>query len=698
MPRFIALALLALLSAVPALAQEDSPGVSRGSAGVIGTGPVHMGTNLIDGSNLQFTGGTLTGLTHAGGTLSGTFTGSPILSLGGAVTFSAAGTALTVTNNTSLGGTLTTGAGGTNGFLMSSSTLSVTGTGNPLTTFQGLGTGAIRFRVGATPFTALTITDGGASEVNSLNLIPGTTGNGVSLFAVGDAAAVLNLKAGTSGTAGSVHSFAPMRIDASLYQPTNIVLSGAPPAAASTSGIFQTINLSGNDGATPANSGVNFYSLTDTANINGLGAQVYYLARYNAGADGNRLMMETVYQKNAQSLSGNALFLLDRKTMQAVSGEGGTGDTITASQVGNLLTVTSAPLANLQVGTIISGDAMPSITPFETIVGLGTGVGGTGTYTMSKIVDFGSITATAGNYKGSFENQNQVLQCIAAWISGCQMVELDLSATHPVQLKQGFTISYALGDSAHGVWVDCAFCIVANQNAGGGGRVMFSVGSGTANWPIDPLALDTAILRAQRNTTRSATANFAQQYKATFGVDFTILNCGTACWASPGFSIDGNGSVAAGPLRVTYSSAGATIAAPGLHVASASITSGGTGYKVDEQLLEPLSGSLWQVTGVGAFTTVTSMTLLRSGYPTSCPGAATPFTDLANGTGLKATLTCDTSNGITVGASGNNLGFYGATAIAKATPSGACAGNTGCQALRDALGNLGLINTGSISN
>jgi hypothetical protein len=107
---------------------------------------------------------------------------------------------------------------------------------------------------------------------------------------------------------------------------------------------------------------------------------------------------------------------------------------------------------------------------------------------------------------------------------------------------------------------------------------------------------------------------------------------------------------------------------------------------------------MWQVTGVGALTAVTSMTLLRSGYPTSCPGAATPFTDLANGTGLKATLTCDTSNGVVVAASGNNLGFYGATAIAKATPSGACAGNTGCQALRDALGNLGLINVGSISN
>lgn len=56
------------------------------------------------------------------------------------------------------------------------------------------------------------------------------------------------------------------------------------------------------------------------------------------------------------------------------------------------------------------------------------------------------------------------------------------------------------------------------------------------------------------------------------------------------------------------------------------------------------------------------------------------------------------STGLTVGATGSKLGFYGATAIIKATPVGACAGNTGCQALRDALGNLGFIVTGSITN
>lgn len=44
------------------------------------------------------------------------------------------------------------------------------------------------------------------------------------------------------------------------------------------------------------------------------------------------------------------------------------------------------------------------------------------------------------------------------------------------------------------------------------------------------------------------------------------------------------------------------------------------------------------------------------------------------------------------------IGFYGNLPIVKPTPTGACAGNTGCQALRDALANLGLINAGGITN
>jgi hypothetical protein len=705
MRRFVLLALLALISAVPALAQEDSPGIAH-TTGTIPTGDIHMGTNRIDGSNIVFTGGSLTGLSSlgatgssaltGGGTLSGTFAGAHTLS--GAVTFSAAGTALAVTNNGTFGGTLATGISSTNGLLLSGTTLSVTGTGNGNATVKALGTGSINLQTGATPFTGLSLIDGGASAVNFLRVQPGTTGNGVSLIATGDTAAILNLKAGTSG--GSVHSFVPMRIDGSVYQPFNIVLAGAPPASATTTGISQTINLSGNDGATPSNAGINQYFVTDTATLNGLGAVSYNLLRYNTGADGDRVMMETVLQKNGTSASGNRKFLMDRKSLQALSTEGGNGDTITASQTGNIMTVTSAPLANIKVGSVISGISDAAGMPFETVAVLGTGTGGTGTYTMNRYLDFGSQPLTSANYSGSFEAQNQVLQCASVWIDGCQMIEWDLSVTQPVRYKQHLTLSYALNDAAHGAYVDCSLCITANAipPGTGGGKVMLSIGTPAGNWPIDTAADNTAVLRAQRNQIRSSSTSYPQQFKATYGVDFSILNCGIACWSSPSFLVDGNGAISAGPLRVAYSAAGATITAPGLHVASGSITFGGGGYIVGEQLLEPLSGSMWQVTSVNGSGAATGMSLLHSGYPTSCPGAATPFADLANGTGLKATLTCDTSNGIVLGASTDKVGFYGTAAIVKATPSGACAGSTGCQAIRDALANLGLINSGSISD
>lgn len=70
--------------------------------------------------------------------------------------------------------------------------------------------------------------------------------------------------------------------------------------------------------------------------------------------------------------------------------------------------------------------------------------------------------------------------------------------------------------------------------------------------------------------------------------------------------------------------------------------------------------------------------------------------------GTSANFTVDTwdNGGTLLVANGTSrkLAFYSGSGTAKQTPTGACAGNTGCQALRDALGTLGLINTGSISN
>lgn len=68
--------------------------------------------------------------------------------------------------------------------------------------------------------------------------------------------------------------------------------------------------------------------------------------------------------------------------------------------------------------------------------------------------------------------------------------------------------------------------------------------------------------------------------------------------------------------------------------------------------------------------------------------------------GTPAVIQFGTANatGVVVGKTSGTLAFYGGTAIAIATPTGACAGNTGCQALRDAMVNLHLITGGGISN
>jgi hypothetical protein len=72
---------------------------------------------------------------------------------------------------------------------------------------------------------------------------------------------------------------------------------------------------------------------------------------------------------------------------------------------------------------------------------------------------------------------------------------------------------------------------------------------------------------------------------------------------------------------------------------------------------------------------------------------------IPNATISQSTFTMTMPGNSTIIVRGDDaLGFHGATPITQATPSGACAGNTGCQALRTALGNLGLINPSGISN
>jgi hypothetical protein len=641
--------------------------------------------------NLTFSG---TPVFSAGAAMSGTFTGAHTYS--GALTLSAASTALTVTNNVSLGGTLTTGTGGTNGFSMQNSLLSVTGTGNPILTIRGLGTGQISFQTGATPFTGFSIVDGGASAVNGIRIVPGTTGSGASIQALGDAAAILNFKAGTGGTAGSAHFFIPISVTAAMSQTATFNLAGINPAQLSTIPLVQNITMTGNNGALTNTNGMNQWLLTDQAAVNGSLGVATFSQNVTTGSDGERNMVDMTLVKNAASLSGDHIYEGLRLFVNMAADERGTGTAITASQAGTVLTVTAATSSVLAANTIISGPGMVT----ERILTLGTGTGGTGTYNVGVSQTIGPQSMVAGNYKGSAQLMNPDITCNGGlWWKGCQQSEWDIRDYEDSQYKTGITINYATHDSGHGLMDDCAFCVGAGDFAPGvgKGRVMFQVGTSDHSWPIDVSNTNSAVVRAQHNIFRTYGTN-PSLYAATYGIDFTILECGTACWRSPGFTVDGAGQLFAGPLTVAYASTGATISANRVSTASAVPVAGGSGYTLHDEVLEPLTGSLWEVSGVGALNTVTALTLTTPGFATSCPGAATPFTSLGNGAGLTATITCSTSNGIVLAGASEKIGFYGTAAIVKATPVGACAGSTGCQALRDALGSLGLINTGSITN
>src|SRR6185437_16088604 len=104
MNRILAGAFALLMTCGVACGQTISFGPPLPLTGGSLTGALHLGTNLLDGSNIAFTGGTLNGVS-VGATTPGTgaFT---TLGASGAVSLTGAGTALSVTNNATVGGAL----------------------------------------------------------------------------------------------------------------------------------------------------------------------------------------------------------------------------------------------------------------------------------------------------------------------------------------------------------------------------------------------------------------------------------------------------------------------------------------------------------------------------------------------------------------------------------------------------------------
>lgn len=186
---------------------------------------------------------------------------------------------------------------------------------------------------------------------------------------------------------------------------------------------------------------------------------------------------------------------------------------------------------------------------------------------------------------------------------------------------------------------------------------------------------------------------------AAYGVNLPTVNFGTAALWFPGFQVTGDGTTRVGAGAVTPIATGMSIDVVNYSGGSPTISNAGAAYVANDQLYDT-NGGILNVDTVNGSGNITAFHYLRTPYSYGGAGAATMA--LKGGSGNQAavvgvTWTQQTALAIQPTA-GGKLGFYGATPIVKATPVGACAGNTGCQALRDALGNLGFINTGSISN
>jgi len=173
-----------------------------------------------------------------------------------------------------------------------------------------------------------------------------------------------------------------------------------------------------------------------------------------------------------------------------------------------------------------------------------------------------------------------------------------------------------------------------------------------------------------------------------WGVDLWGVNIINQAWRSTGFQIDGTGAVSIGTARLSPSPTGLLISAAGQFVASASVNFAGTGYQIGDYLYGP-SGDIYSVSGLSS-TGVLTVTIVAVGYSVTLP--VNPIS-VTGGSGQGATLNLNWSaaNGITLGSSGQKIGFYGAAPITKPSITGSRGGNAALTSVIAALSAYGIV-------
>jgi len=173
-----------------------------------------------------------------------------------------------------------------------------------------------------------------------------------------------------------------------------------------------------------------------------------------------------------------------------------------------------------------------------------------------------------------------------------------------------------------------------------------------------------------------------------WGVDLWGVNIVNQAWRSTGFQVDGTGTVTIGTTRLSPSPTGLVVSAAGQFVSSATVGAAGSGYQIGEYLYGT-AGDIYAVTGLST-TGISTVTIVAVGYANSPP--ANPIS-VTGGSGLGATLNLGwtAANGITLGTSGQKIGFYGTTPIAKPSVSGSRGGNAALASVIAALSSYGFV-------
>jgi hypothetical protein len=259
-----------------------------------------------------------------------------------------------------------------------------------------------------------------------------------------------------------------------------------------------------------------------------------------------------------------------------------------------------------------------------------------------------------------------------------------------VFVKYGIAITKKAADAVQGSGlVDAAITMTDQPNSTARWDYGLQFGNEGGSWSARGSLIGSRLASVAGSTTPGS---------VVWDADFLSNTATGGLLRGNGFQVDGTGLTRIGFGALKPVAGGLTIDTDGMQATTATVASGGSGY-VNGSYVPDAAGNIWVVTAPSGV--VTAATIYHAVQTTT---ATTPINLAVNpylpaATGGQLNVAYASGNALSLQpTAGGKLAFNGATPIVKATPVGACAGNTGCQSLRDALGNLGLIATGSITN